>query len=194
VKSLVELHGGDVIARSAGPGQGSEFIVRLPAAAAAALQPLIDAPRRPAKPDTPLRILVVDDNADAAESLARLLGSWGHCVHTAHDGLEAIDEAATFLPDVILLDLGLPRLDGLEVARRLRKDPVHQSTLLLAVTGFGQSDDHRRSVAAGFDHHLVKPIDPQALRLLLLEFSRRACARSKHDESPRIVQSHRPGA
>jgi CheY-like chemotaxis protein len=115
-----------------------------------------------------MRILVVDDNADAAESLSILLRMQGHEVRVAYDGLEALDLAAELMPDLVLLDIGLPRLDGYEVARRLRQFPGGDGMIMVAVTGWGQAEDRRRSREAGFDHHLVKPLDFAALDQLLV--------------------------
>jgi signal transduction histidine kinase/CheY-like chemotaxis protein len=171
VKKLVEMHGGTVEARSAGVGQGSEFVVRLPVLS----RPLPPLPREPSgvKPVATVerRILVVDDNPDAADSLAVLLKLSGHEVHVAHDGLEAVEAAAKFQPDVILLDIGLPRLNGYEAARRIRNQQRDRSVILVALTGWGQDEDRRRSEEAGFDAHMVKPVDPAALSNLLVELS-----------------------
>jgi CheY-like chemotaxis protein len=117
------------------------------------------------------RILIVDDNVDAAESLSRMLQLQEHEVLVAHDGLAALAAAERLNPDVVLLDIGLPKLDGLEVARRLRQRADRSPPLLVATTGFGQAKDRRRIAAAGFDHHLIKPLDPQAL-LSLLRFGK----------------------
>jgi CheY-like chemotaxis protein len=171
VKKLVEMHGGTVEARSAGVGQGSEFVVRLPALS----KPLPPLPREPSgvKPVATVqrRILVVDDNPDAADSLALLLKLSGHEVHVAHDGLEAVEAAAKVQPDVILLDIGLPRLNGYEAARRIRNQQRDRSVILVALTGWGQDEDRRRSEEAGFDAHMVKPVDPAVLSNLLVELS-----------------------
>jgi two-component system CheB/CheR fusion protein len=113
------------------------------------------------------RILVADDNHDSAESLGMLLELAGHQVRLAYDGQEALDAAGLFLPDVMLLDIGLPKLDGFEVASRLRQDPRYDGMLLVAVTGYGTDGDRERARAAGFDHHLVKPVDPKELRELI---------------------------
>jgi signal transduction histidine kinase len=168
-KQLVELHGGTVQARSAGVGQGSEFVVLLPVLST----PLPPLPREPSgvKPVATVqrRILVVDDNPDAAESLAMLLKLSGHEVHIAHDGLEAVEVAAKLQPDVILLDIGLPRLDGYEAARRIRKQPRDKGVILVALTGWGQDEDRRRSEEAGFDAHMIKPVDLDALANLLVK-------------------------
>ncbi|MCI0458232.1 MAG: ATP-binding protein [Gemmataceae bacterium] len=168
VRSLVQLHGGAVEAHSPGLGQGSEFVVRLPApptspegrSAASGPTPGADGPRR--------RVLVVDDNLDAAESLALLVRLWGHEVRVAHDGQGALSEATAFRPEVVLLDIGLPGLSGYEVAARLRALPDARATLLVAMTGWGQPQDRQRAREAGFDVHLTKPADPEVLHALLV--------------------------
>ena len=165
VKTLTELHGGTVDVSSGGVGQGSEFVVRLPT--------IVDTPEPPRPITTEptatasLRILVVDDNRDAAESLATLLQFNGHETHLAYDGLEAVNAAARLQPDVILLDIGLPGLNGYEAARKIREQLIHKPPVLVALTGWGQDEDHRRSHEAGFDAHMVKPVDDSALRELL---------------------------
>jgi CheY-like chemotaxis protein/nitrogen-specific signal transduction histidine kinase len=177
VRGLVELHGGTVEAHSAGAGRGSEFVVRLPLPAQAPAEP---APAADAAPPggngtgRRRRVLVVDDNADAAESLAMLLGLLGYEVRTAHDGPAALREAAAFRPDVALLDIGMPGMSGHDVARRLRQTPGLDGLLLVAMTGWGQDEDRRRSREAGFNHHLVKPVDAAALHQLLAESEDRA--------------------
>jgi len=166
-RTLAELHGGSLMAHSDGPGQGSEFVLRLPVAAvrpsaadkghaagAAAAGPV----RR--------RVLVVDDNRDAVESLAVLLRARGHVVETAFDGGGALTVAARFRPDVVLLDIGLPGMDGYEVARRLRRE-LRPAPLLVALTGYGQEEDRRLALAAGFDEHVVKPASLPGLTALL---------------------------
>lgn len=171
VRSLVEMHGGHVEAFSAGPGQGSEFIVRLPMlpmlAEAARETSLAKSVAAGSAPKTLRRILVVDDNVDSAECMALLLRQSGHEVQLAHDGLTAIEAAQTFHPQVVLLDIGLPELDGYEVARRLREHPEMGKAILIAITGYGRAEDHRLSKQAGFDHHLVKPVDPDAVEALV---------------------------
>jgi CheY-like chemotaxis protein len=172
-RALVELHGGTIEPRSGGLGMGSEFVVRLPVvetAERAHLEPSVNA--QPSGLQPACRILVVDDNRDAAESLAMLLRQVGHDTRTAHDGLEAIQAAATFRPDVVLLDIGLPKLDGYEVARRIRQRQWGKKMLLTALTGWGQDEDKRRSQLAGFDHHLTKPVDAVALMKLFAARSR----------------------
>jgi signal transduction histidine kinase/DNA-binding response OmpR family regulator len=161
VKSLVELHGGTVSAYSAGPGQGSEFIVDLPLVAARPEIAVTVVHPHPMNPSSLSRILVVDDNDDAAYALKRALEVLGHTVETAHDGPDALRRISTFKPDIALVDIGLPVMDGYELARRLKEtQPVH----LVAVTGYGQESDFRRSAAAGFEEHLVKPVDLDRLQ------------------------------
>jgi signal transduction histidine kinase/CheY-like chemotaxis protein len=167
VKRLVEMHGGTVEARSAGAGQGSELTVALPGldepSERLRQEPAAAEPTAPAS----RRILVVDDNRDAADSLALLLQLAGHEVHTAHDGLEAVNAAARLRPEVILLDIGLPKLNGYEAASRIREQQGASDLLLVALTGWGQDEDRRRSEQAGFDAHMVKPVDLAALNKLL---------------------------
>lgn len=165
VRRLVELHGGQVAAHSDGRGQGSEFQITLPLASD---MPAVDnsqttATKHVAAPST-LRVLVVDDNRDAADTMAMLLKIERHEVTTAYDGLEAIRLADEFHPHVVLLDIGLPKANGYEVARRLRMSPDHKNVYLIALTGYGQQDDRKRTLAAGFDHHLLKPVEIAQLR------------------------------
>jgi two-component system CheB/CheR fusion protein len=170
VRRLAEMHGGRVEASSDGPGRGSEFRVTLQDLA---LSPSAAAPfpKVAPAPAAARRILVVDDNADSASSLAALLELSGNQVRTGHDGLDAVRLAEEFSPDVVLLDIGLPGIDGYEAARRIRELPRGRSILLVAVTGWGQSEDRRRSREAGFDHHMVKPLRAAALETLLANFS-----------------------
>jgi CheY-like chemotaxis protein len=168
VKNLVEMHGGTVEARSAGVGQGSEFVIRLPVLAGLPTMPQAPSVFQP-ESARPRCILVVDDSRDSAASLAMLLKLSGHDVHIAHDGFEAVEAAATLQPDVILLDIGMPRLDGYEAARRIRLQPRDKSLTLVALTGWAQAEDRRRSEDAGFDSHLVKPVDLAALEKLLAD-------------------------
>jgi PAS domain S-box-containing protein len=167
VRKLVELHGGIISARSEGPGKGSEFTIRLPGLADPARQEQAEAGLRSIQASVTRRILVVDDNVDAAESIAMLLRLWGHDVQLAHNGPEALKVAEAYQPDVIVLDIGLPGISGYEVARQLRQQPCFQKTLLIAMTGYGQEEDLRRSEEAGFNHHVTKPVDPDALHRLL---------------------------
>jgi signal transduction histidine kinase/DNA-binding response OmpR family regulator len=167
VRRLVELHGGSVQALSDGPGKGAEFVIRLPAlvedrgAAASEERPAPDVPCRAC------RVLVVDDNIDAAESLARLLRLHGHEVRLAFNGASALEVARVFRCEAVVLDIGLPGMDGYEVARRLRADPETRDVLLIAASGYGQEEDRAMSHEAGFNHHLVKPVDYAALERLL---------------------------
>jgi CheY-like chemotaxis protein len=167
VRKLVEMHGGAVEARSEGIGKGSEFVVRLPVVPEVKqLEPeaLPEVRRR----DVPhLRVLVVDDNVDTEESLAMLLKLYGHEVWPVHTGPKALEVAQAEQPDVILLDIGLPGMDGYEVARHLREQQGMDKVRLIAMTGYGQEADRQRSQGAGFDHHLVKPVDPARLQELL---------------------------
>jgi CheY-like chemotaxis protein len=162
VKGITELHGGSVEARSQGLGSGSEFIVQLPIAARpkASVLPAADAQQAPSGQR---RILVADDNRDAAESLAMLLEMAGHEVRVAHHGQAALSLAQSFRPDTALLDIGMPDISGYEVAQSLRREPWGAKLLLVALTGWGQDGDKRRAVEAGFDHHLIKPVDPDLL-------------------------------
>ncbi len=165
VKGIVELHGGSVNAASAGPGQGTEITFWLPLGQ----KPRVTA-KAPAPVVTsakPLRILIIEDNADAARTLAKLLMRYGHEVTTAYHGPAGLESARALRPEVVLCDLGLPEMDGYEVARTLRSDPATQSIRLIAVSGYGQDEDRRRSEEAGFDLHLTKPVDPSELQRLL---------------------------
>jgi CheY-like chemotaxis protein len=165
VRSLVTLHGGRVEARSAGPGAGSEFIVDLPILIGRRIR--THAARSLGR-IPPRRILLVDDNRDAGETLGALLSELGATVSFADSGPAALEILGTFQPDAVLLDIGMPEMDGYEVARRIRATPDRGRVLLIALTGWGQEDDLRRSRAAGFDHHLVKPPDVDTLRDLLM--------------------------
>jgi len=167
VRTLVLMHGGSVEARSDGPGKGSEFIVTLPvsevdaAERVSAVEPMPELAQR--------RILVVDDNRDAADTLGMLLETLGATVEVAHGGQMALDALEPFGPDTVLLDIGMPELDGYEVARRIRLLPRHEHVMLVALTGWGQDQDYRLSQTAGFDHHLVKPPDIDELRAVLAQ-------------------------
>ena len=169
VKRLVELHGGSIEAQSPGLGQGSEFVLRLPATAdlqgreqeGTSVEAGGGVPVR-------LRVLVVDDNQDAAESLAMLLRLAGQDVRVAYDGPSALALAQVYQSALVLLDIGLPGLDGYEVARRMRRQPGLEGVCLAAMTGWGQQEDRQRSAEAGMDHHLVKPVAPKALEQLLV--------------------------
>lgn len=180
VDRLARLHGGTVEARSAGPNQGSEFTVRLPLASRGA--PADDAPSGEFATLKGRRVLIVDDNIDAADSLAVLLELKGHECQTAYDGHCVLEVARAFLPEVVLLDLGLPGLSGFEVARRLRAE-LGTALLLVAVTGQGQPEDRERAHDAGFDHHLLKPVDIKTLDRLL------AGENTRELVTPRVLSS-----
>lgn len=166
VRDLVELHGGSVEASSAGPGEGSEFTVRLPLLRRATRAGNV--PKAPPGRDTPRRIVLIDDNVDAAESLAMLLRLKGHEVHIAYDGPSGVALALKTDPDCVLVDIGLPGIDGYAVAKRLRAQE-REGTLLVALTGYSQSEDRLKSEQAGFDHHLVKPVAQDVLEDVLRE-------------------------
>jgi CheY-like chemotaxis protein len=165
VKGLVELHGGDIQAASEGLGRGAEFTIRLP------LQPepaaVTQMPVAPQRARQRLRILVVEDNRDSAESLRMLLELYGYEVAVAYSGPEGVQAAEQWQPDVVLCDIGLPGLDGYGVVSKLRRNPATARAHFIAVTGYGAEDDCRRSQEAGFDQHMVKPVDPEALQRLL---------------------------
>jgi PAS domain S-box-containing protein len=173
VKQLVELHGGRVTAHSAGLGHGSEFIVRLPAVSARGGQEQLAKTDCGARQAARHRILVVDDNPDMADSLALLLQLAGHEVRAAYDGVTAVRRAEEFRPELILLDIGMPGMDGYEVARRLRQKSELQEQVLVAVTGWGREEDRRRSQEAGFDDHIVKPVEPDILNRILADLQSR---------------------
>jgi CheY-like chemotaxis protein/anti-sigma regulatory factor (Ser/Thr protein kinase) len=174
VRDLVHMHGGTVAAQSDGVGKGSTFIVRLPLAGsneghhAKATQ----APTLIAEHSHSQRILVVDDSPDAAQSLAMLLEIDGHEVHTASNGVEAIEQTATFQPDVIFMDVGMPVMDGMEAARRIRHSKLGSKISIVALTGWGQEADRDRTREAGMDHHLVKPVSADDLRAVLRSVAR----------------------
>ncbi len=165
VKNLVEMHGGSVAAFSNGTGQGSRFVIQLPIAKAASA---VDAPTGPSPATEGRRILVVDDNVGAAKMLSLLVSRLGpHEIEMAHDGRSAIEKTESFKPDIVLLDIGLPVMDGFTVARKLRAQEDLNGTLLVALTGYGQDEDRQKSAEAGFDEHLVKPVDMDTLKQLL---------------------------
>jgi PAS domain S-box-containing protein len=167
VRKLVEMHGGTITAFSAGPGQGSEFVIHLPELRAEADPGAIRPGPHVAVAPVSRRVLVVDDNVDAAESTAVILRLAGHETRLAHSGPEALRLAEEIRPQVVLLDIGLPGMNGYEVARRLRQDADLGEAVLIAVTGYGQDEDRRRSEEAGFDYHVTKPVDPEDLQRLM---------------------------
>jgi CheY-like chemotaxis protein len=167
-KSLVEMHGGTIEVHSAGQDQGTEFLVRIPDCQTTVgrdvhVQPGAEEDSAPTKQ----RVLIVDDNQDAARVLSIAVRMLGHEVIVAHDGIEAVRAGAEFAPDVVLLDLGMPRMDGFEAAAKIRQLPWGKDVTLVALTGWGQDDDKRRTKEVGFDHHLVKPADPVVLKAVL---------------------------
>jgi CheY-like chemotaxis protein len=169
VKSLVTMHGGKVEAASAGAGMGSAFTVRLPLLLSADMQLSASTFDTAAALGSTRRILVADDNVDAARSLAMLLELMGHDVRTANDGVEAVEQTTAFEPDVVFLDLGMPRMDGIEAAKRIRDLPVGTDTMLIALTGWGQENDRRKTLEAGFDLHVVKPVQATQLEAILAQ-------------------------
>ena len=162
-RAFVDMHGGHIKASSAGEGKGSTFTVHLPIPTAAIT--IAMAPEQIAPEVARLRVLIADDNRDAIDTLTAFLEQVGYTVHTANDGIEAVEAAASFCPDVCVLDIGMPRMDGYEVARKLRAGGGN--VVLIALTGWGQAEDHRRSREAGFDYHLIKPVQPSTLVKLL---------------------------
>jgi CheY-like chemotaxis protein len=169
------MHNGTVEARSEGLGKGSEFVVRLPLSAQEHGREQDRGTGEQAQ-ETPApsghRLLVVDDNQDAANSLAMLLRMQGHEVRVAYSGMAALEMTRAYAPDVVFLDIGMPGMDGYEVARRLRQQPGLEQVVVAALTGWGQQEDRRRTAEAGFNHHLVKPPDPKALENVLAELKR----------------------
>jgi PAS domain S-box-containing protein len=187
-RQLVEMHGGKIVAHSPGPGLGSTFEIRLPIA------PEVEASVRAigVKDDLPtsrLRLLVVDDNRDSVDSLSTLLRLMGNDVHMAFDGVEAVHAAHTLRPDVVLLDVGLPLRNGYEAAKLIRSEPWGRKMVLIALTGWGQAEDRKRSREAGFDHHLVKPVDPKALMALVSELFHSELRDQPIRIDPAIIQS-----
>jgi CheY-like chemotaxis protein len=165
------MHGGTVTAHSDGPGTGAEFVVRLPALVEDEAPGEPVAERTAPEPAVKRRILVVDDNVDSATTLAMLLSMHGNEVDVAFDGAQAIESANRMRPDVILLDLGMPKMNGYDACRRIREKPWSRNTLLVAVTGWGQENDRRRTSEAGFDAHIVKPIDDSLLEETLVSLT-----------------------
>jgi signal transduction histidine kinase len=164
-RSIAELHGGVLTAHSEGLGRGSQFVLQLPVASAPEVRSAV--PSSSAEPAMRQRILVVDDNVDAAESLGTMLSYSGHDVRVAHGGVEALNTAREFSPNVMILDLGMPEMDGYAVARAVRSDPKFATTRLIALSGYGQAEDRRRTADVGFDEHLVKPVEHDVLNAAL---------------------------
>jgi CheY-like chemotaxis protein len=175
----VQLHGGKVVAHSDGPGTGAELEVWLPVLQRVEAEPTADEAPSPASTEAPRpaaernqRVLIVDDNVDGALTLAEIIEAWGSETLVAHSGIEALELATEHQPDTVLLDIGMPGMDGYEVARRLRAGEAADSrprTRVIALTGYGQDNDRRRAAEAGFDHHFTKPVDLDALRALLTD-------------------------
>jgi PAS domain S-box-containing protein len=172
VRRIVELHGGSVRASSPGVGRGAEFVIRLPALPTAPEEASRQLPASggSTRERAPARVLVVEDNLDAAESLTMVLELLGHQVRVAHDGMAALVAARAEVPDMMLIDIGLPGMNGYELARAVRRDPLLQHLRLVALTGYGRSEDHAQAMTAGFDHHLVKPVDFDTLEALVTGF------------------------
>ncbi len=165
------MHGGEISVQSAGVNQGTEFQVRLPIVMLGTIEDVTSAPRPPSiyfTASSRRKVLVVDDNLDAARTLALMVKMFDNEVRIAHDGEEAMLIAAAFLPEVILMDIGMPKVNGYDAARSMRQQKWGQNITLVALTGWGQEEDKKRAMEAGFDHHLVKPADPAELRRLLM--------------------------
>lgn len=167
VRRTVEMHGGTIEARSDGPGHGSEFIIRLPLSEGPPEPKVRKEPSAKKAGNSKKNILIVDDNPDQVSSLAMLLEDMGHKVHTAENGPDALETITKFKADIALIDIGLPGMDGYEIARRIREQPQFDETVLVAQTGWGQDEDRRRSKEAGFSYHLVKPIAPEELERII---------------------------
>lgn len=165
VKGLIEMHGGTVAVASEGPDRGSEFTVRLPLVEAPAAPK--EAPVAPAARSTAHRVLVIEDNPDAADSMRELFAYEGHDARVAYDGASGIAVAREFHPEIVFCDIGLPGMDGYEVARNLRADPQMADTYLVALSGYARPEDRKRSAEAGFDCHLAKPPSEEALERVL---------------------------
>jgi len=169
-RRLVELHGGRVEAHSDGDGKGAEFIVALPFAVDAVGQSIMHSPRGDVDPRS-MRVLLIEDNADAAETMTILLELLGHRVRSAADGLTGLAFALSEVPDVMLVDIGLPGIDGYEVARRVRREAGLKDVVFVALTGYGREEDKQNAIAAGFEYHLVKPVNPGMLNGLVAKLA-----------------------
>jgi len=173
VHQIVSLHGGTVKAFSEGTGHDSELVVTLPRSSQEMSMTAASEPPATQQQHRRRRLMVIDDNRDAAESMSMLFELWGHEVVCVYDGRAALDTVAKFHPDAVFLDIGLPGMDGYEIAERLRELPQATRMVLVAITGYGQDEDRRRSREAGIDHHLVKPVSPETLHELLDSLERR---------------------
>jgi CheY-like chemotaxis protein len=179
VRSLVRMHGGTVEASSPGTGLGSEFIVRLPTTFGPREAPAEHAPaRKPIRPPAPkvgdrMRVLVVDDVVATATGMGTMLGLWNYDAKTCHDAFAALELIRTFKPDVVLADIGLPQMNGYQLASEMRRIPSLRETVIVAVSGYGQESDRQKSKDAGFDRHLTKPVDPAELESLLADIRAR---------------------
>jgi CheY-like chemotaxis protein len=194
VKRLVEMHGGRVSAFSDGEGHGAEFVVCLPVAPTG-LQPEPSSIEDEAnRAPVARRVLVVDDNSDSGSSLAMMLELMGHQTAQAYDGQEAVEAAAQFKPDVVVLDIGMPGLNGYEAARRVRAESWGKDIMLIALTGWGQAEDRSRAQEAGFDHHMTKPTDPMAFaKVLVNSRARRSCDSGEFERArARFNGTHMP--
>jgi PAS domain S-box-containing protein len=189
VKRLVMLHGGDVLARSEGRGRGSEFVVRLPALAQKPAKSGAASAARPLKPREHKRVLVVDDNRDSADTMTALLRAWGHEVRTLYDGQSVISIVAEYQPDVVLLDIGIPKISGYDLARQLRQSESSRHIVLVAFTGYGQDDDRRRVREAGFDHHLLKPLEAESLEKIIDSVPARAASTSGAHSDKNVAEA-----
>jgi CheY-like chemotaxis protein len=168
VKQLVEMHGGEILAESAGPGKGSTFSLRLPLVEAAPASPgAVESPSAVASQTRALKVLVVDDNFDVAQTVGWMLETIGHDYRLVHEGKLAVQTAQEYRPDAILLDIGMPGMDGYEVCRALREQTLFDDTVIIAQTGWGQTQARAGAGQAGFDHHLVKPVNMDRLEQLL---------------------------
>lgn len=166
-KGLVQLHGGHLEVYSEGAGRGSEFRIVLPHSVIVQTRPDVVSSSQTSIATQPARrIVVADDNVDGALTMSMLLESDGHEVHLAHSGTKALESIQRLKPDIAILDIGLPDIDGYQVAQHIRHEAWGESILLIAVTGWGQAEDRRRAIAAGFDHHMTKPVDPNELKAL----------------------------
>jgi PAS domain S-box-containing protein len=187
-RRLVEMHDGELLASSEGLGRGSHFLITLPLAAPAGAESMVAEGDSPSQTRTPVRALIVDDNVDAAATLSLLLQLGGHTTAVAHEGFEALKVATEFKPDIVLLDLGLPGMDGYEVARSIRRMPDLGTPLLVAVTGWGAPDERLQTKQAGFDEHLTKPVDISMIELFLTNLPTRA---PNADGNPPATNGHK---